>query len=287
MKHPHHQDYDGRQTDLCEQALLTIWPHLGEFHSSLSLVGGLVPRYLCRNPDMEARTIDVDLGISIASGEGSYQSLSFRLRDAGFHLQDGRYVKTIEGYRLYLDFLTEAATNSGGAISVEDIRANGFMGVERAVQIVREVTIEGTDLLGATVREKVRICEAGPFLCLKLAAYGQRAMGKDLFDIIQVVQSYDEGPGVAARLFRAEASSNPAYPEAIRVLQERFTSITGKAAVHYAEFCVGAQSGTIPQDDYQFSLQQHANTAVSVGIQLIQPPGKRGVKIIDDSGING
>ena len=72
MKHPHHQDYDSRQTDLCERALLTVWPHLGEFHSSLALVGGLAPRYLCRNPEMEARTVDIDLGISIATGERSY-----------------------------------------------------------------------------------------------------------------------------------------------------------------------------------------------------------------------
>jgi hypothetical protein len=271
MKHSHHQDYDGNQTDLCERALLTIWPHLGEFHSSLALVGGLVPRYLCRNPEMEARTIDVDLGISIASGEGgSYQSLSFRLRDAGFHLENNRYVKVIEAYRLYLDFLTEADNNAGGSMTVEDVRANAFVGVERAVQVVREVNIQGTDLLGATVSEKVRVCEAGPFLCLKLAAYGQRAMNKDLFDIIQVVQSYDEGPNAVASLFRAEASHNPAYPQALRVLQERFTDITGKAAVHYAEFCVGAQNGTIPPDDFRMLWQQHANTAVTAGIQLLK-----------------
>ena len=39
---------------------------------------------------MEARTLDVDLGISIASGEGSYQGLSFLLRAAGFHSKDNR-----------------------------------------------------------------------------------------------------------------------------------------------------------------------------------------------------
>jgi hypothetical protein len=52
MKLPHHQDYEGRDTDLCERALLTIWPHLGDFQPNLSLVGGLVPRYLCRDPAM-------------------------------------------------------------------------------------------------------------------------------------------------------------------------------------------------------------------------------------------
>jgi len=281
MKLPHHQDYDGRDTDLCERALLTIWPHLGDFQPNLSLVGGLVPRYLCRDPAMEARTLDVDLGISIASGEGcSYQSLAFRLRDAGFRWRDNRYVKEVEGHRLYLDFLTEANNNAGGMIEVEDIRANAFAGVERAVQVVREVTIRGTDLLGATVTEQVRICEAGPFLCLKLASYGQRAASKDLFDIVQVVQSYDQGPEAAARLFQAESEVNPAYATAIRVLKDRFSEVTGKAAVHYADFCVGAQSGTIPAEDYQMMRQQYANTAVTAGILLISsedgllPPSK-------------
>jgi hypothetical protein len=224
MKHPHHQDYDGHDTDLCERALLTIWPVLGDFQPNLSLVGGLVPRYLCHQPELEARTIDVDLGIRIASGEGcSYQSLSFRLRDAGFHWRDGRYVKEIEGQRLYLDFLTEATNNNaGGVMEVEDIRANAFVGVERAVQVVREVTIRGTDLLGASVTEQVRICEAGPFLCMKLASYGHQAAGKDLFDIVQVVQSYDRGSEVAAMLFRAEKEVNPAYVTATRVCGTAF-----------------------------------------------------------------
>jgi hypothetical protein len=43
--------------------------------------------------------------------------------------------------------------------------------------------------LGASVTEQIRVCEAGPFLCMKLASYGQRAASKDLFDIVQVVQS--------------------------------------------------------------------------------------------------
>ncbi len=270
MKYPHHQDYDGYQTDLCERALLTIWPHLGNFHSSLALVGGLAPRYLCHKPEMETRTIDVDLGISIASGEGSYQGLSFLLRAADFRLKDNRYIKNIEGYELALDFLTEANNNAGAAMTVEDIRANAFIGVERAVQVVREVTIQGTDLLGATVSETVRVCEAGPYLCLKLVAYGQRAMKKDLFDIIQVVQSYDRGPAAAAGLFRAEATTNPAYPRALQVLHERFTDIKGKAAIHYADFCVGARSGTIPPADFRLLWEQRANTAVTAGILLLE-----------------
>jgi hypothetical protein len=91
---------------------------------------------------------------------------------------------------------------------------------------------------------------------LKLASYGQRAASKDLFDIVQVVQSYDQGSETAARLFRAESEINPAYAAAIRVLKDRFAEVTGKAAVHYADFCVGAQSGTIPAEDYQ--LMRHS-----------------------------
>jgi hypothetical protein len=276
MKHPHHQDYDGAATELCERALLTVWPCLGDFQPNLSLVGGLVPRYLCHNPPMESRTLDVDLGISIASGEGcSYQSLSYRLRDAGFHWKENRYVKEIAGQQVYLDFLTEADGNPGAMREVEDVRANAFVGVERAVGTVREVTIQGTDLLGATVTEQVRVCEAGPFLCLKLVSYGQRAAPKDLFDIIQVIQSYDGGPAAAARSFWAEARVNPAHARALQVLRERFTDVTGKAAVHYAEFCVGAQSGTIPPDDYDILRRQHYNTVVTAGIVILEGENER------------
>jgi len=40
MNHLHHQDCDGLQTNLCEWVLLAIWPHLGDFHSSLAPSGG-------------------------------------------------------------------------------------------------------------------------------------------------------------------------------------------------------------------------------------------------------
>jgi hypothetical protein len=124
--------------------------------------------------------------------------------------------------------------------------------------------------LGATVTERVRVCEAGPFLCLKLVSYGQRAESKDLFDIVQVIQSYDAGPAAVARSFWAEAGVNPAHPRALQVLRERFADVTGKAAVHYADFCVGAQSGTIPPDDYRILRNQYFHTAVTAGIVIFE-----------------
>ena len=52
VKQETYRDYSPRRVALAESALLSVWGALGSYHDrdSLVLVGGLVPKYLCRLP---------------------------------------------------------------------------------------------------------------------------------------------------------------------------------------------------------------------------------------------
>lgn len=111
-------------------------------------------------------------------------------------------------------------------------------GVSRALAVNRRVRISGYDLQGARVAEEVRVCEVGPYLCLKLQAYAGRAQGKDVFDVVRAVRDYDGGSEAAAVHFHAERGKNLAYEPALRILRERFEDARSKGPTQYASFCM-------------------------------------------------
>ena len=133
MKMEHYSDYLARDTERSESALLTVWAVLQDLTDDLVLVGGLVPKYICKH----------------------------------------------------------------------------------------------------------KVCEVGPFLCLKLLAYQNRAQSKDVFDVVRAVRDYDGGTEAAAMAFRAESGINLAFNCALHTLKTRFSDISEKGPVQYADFCMG------------------------------------------------
>ncbi len=62
MKFSKASDYRSENTRLSESALLSLWAKLGDLQDDIVLVGGLVPRYICRpsSDGLEPNTVDVD-----------------------------------------------------------------------------------------------------------------------------------------------------------------------------------------------------------------------------------
>ena len=141
--------------------------------------------------------------------------------------------------------------------------------MDRALKLFREVTIEGNDLDGAHVRETVKVCEAGPFLCLKLQAYARRSERKDVFDIVHAVLAYDAGPETAAKAFQEERDVNLAFPVAAQVLEERFTNEQAKGPVDYATFCLDG-ADVAGGEDWEFRRSALAADAVTVAQKLLE-----------------
>lgn len=271
VKMEHYNDYSAQDTVRSESALLTVWAVLRDLTEDLVLVGGLVPRFIC-NPKpgaLQAVTMDVDLAISLAMSSGLYDTTKTRLEKAGFRWVDKRFVKTIANTNLFLDFLTDKpSVDAPDSAMVDDIPVGAVYGVSRALEQYREVDITGTDIYNANVKERIKVCEVGPFICLKLLAYHNRAQSKDVFDIVRTVRDYDRGTDVAAAAFRDERSRNLAFDCALHTLKERISDASAKGPVQYADFCAG---GLVDNQtaDAKFLRQQYANEAVDAANVLL------------------
>lgn len=249
MKHETHSQYDPRQSALAERAFLTVWSGLGRWHDQLVLVGGLVPKFICRappaSPDDLPRpvTLDVDLGIALGTDSGQYGTISTELRGQGFQRnakQTYRYEKTIGSFTVPVDFMVEYPPNTEGIVAVDDIAAGVMPGIGRALQTARTLEIRGQDLHGADQVVQARVCEVGPFLALKLRAFLNRQQPKDAYDILYTVLHYDGGTEAAIAAFAEEVRvGNLACPDALRCLRTLFANERAPGPVKASHFVLG------------------------------------------------
>lgn len=253
MKYDTYSAYDPRATSQSLPTFLTIWPALGRYHDELVLLGGLVPICICKHPEGDGAlprpaTLDVDLGIALGASAGQYGTLSSELRGQGFKVtaqNEARYMKEVNGFEMYIDFLVEDGAAAQGARMVDDIQANVMPGVKRALETARSVSLQGTDLYGADQSVSARVCEVGPYLALKLRAFKFRQQPKDAFDILYTVKHYDQGPEAAIAAFAEEARlKNSACPDAIDVLLNDFKDENSAGAARAAHFVLGESSRT-------------------------------------------
>jgi len=257
LKHETYSLYDVRQTALAESAFLTLWPTLGRWHEDLVLVGGLVPGYLCGDhtePRALPRpaTLDVDLGIALAADSGQYGSLLWELGGQGFSpskKHPARLEKTIGAFPVYVDFLVEHTPHTSGSTQVDEVTASIMPGVDRALATARSIEVRGVDLHGAKQNFVARVCEVGPFLVLKLRAFGDRQQPKDAFDILYTLRHYDGGTEAAIAAFAEEVrAGNPALPDALRSLAEYFTDESSPGPAKASHFVLGEVRGNESPD---------------------------------------
>lgn len=243
-----HGDYSPRQVALAERALLTVWAGLGSWHEDLVLVGGLVPKYLCRIPtatDVLPRpvTLDADLGIALGASIGQYGSIMDDLQAQGFHLNrsaGARFEQVFDDFTIYVDFLTEQAPATQGTVIVDSVPASILPGIDRALACHRVVPVSGTDLHEAEQHLRIRVCEVGPFLTLKLRAFYRRQQPKDAFDILYTLLHYDGGTARAVAAFGDEVRlGNLACADALLCLNEHFATESSPAPAKAAHFALG------------------------------------------------
>lgn len=228
MKRPHIQDYAPEHTELCERALVTAWGLLDDYQDDLVLIGGLVPRYLCRYDEAspQASTMDVDLGLALGVRGTAHHRIAARLAEVDLKpkgLPEGvrsppiaKFYRQFPEMELLVEFLTDRPTpDAPSPAELDNMYVPAQPGVGRALEVHRIVDIAAMNLLGVPARCGIRVCEIGPFLCLKLRACGADSVerhGKDAFDIVNAVRYYDKGPESAFAAFAAERGVIPPLP---------------------------------------------------------------------------
>ncbi len=276
MKYETHAHYDPRRTEMAQRAFLSVWSGFTRWHPDLVLLGGLVPRYICRSGGRSAllpqpATIDVDLGIALGTESGLYDPISTALTGQGFMRHPDlahSYEKEVAGLTVPVDFLVESAEGESGTVAVDDIAATVMPGVNRALATAREVEIQGMDLQGAEQRVIARVCEVGPFLALKLRAFLDRQQGKDVFDILYTVQNYDGGLRAALAGFAEEVRvGNRACIDALTCLDNMFKDERAPGPVRASHFLLGEQRAD-EHPDMRFRRNQIRQQMVDIAAAL-------------------
>ena len=247
MKHDTLDQYSGYDLQLPEMALLTAWDCLAPFQEDLVLVGGLAVKALTHPPEGGLPgpvTLDVDFGINIAASAGMYGSIRETLSGHGFKWDEAkcRFMRKFDSMDLCIDLLTDdGASEMGGAIVDDSLSVSVIPGIERALQMHREIRFEGLTLIGANASSRVRVAEVGPMLALKLNAFGGpltgRKVPKDAHDIAYLALNYLNGTEQAVAAFHKErAANNRAIPYAIYALTNHFTSADSLGPLSCAAF---------------------------------------------------
>jgi hypothetical protein len=279
MKYATYREYNPNGVATAETAFLTVWAGLGSWHSDLVLVGGLVPKYLCGDLSAPRNlprpvTLDADLGIALGATLGQYGSLKMDLQAHGFNLSQDefggpRFVKTIGDFTIPVDFLTERPPATQGMAMVDDAPANILPGINRALASARQIKVTGMDLYAATQDNlPIRVCEAGPFLAMKLRAFARRQAPKDAFDILYTLLHYDRGTNAAVTAFGEEVRvGNPACADAVACLNQHFHHEQSSAPVRAASFVLG-QTAPGESADIRFQRLQIQQDMVDAGALL-------------------
>ena len=267
-------EYPKRSLAGAEAALLTSWASLSRYHDNLVLVGGLAVKYLTK-PGAGLLpgpvTMDVDLGVTLATEGGQYGTIADDLTGQGFTRdKNGRYVRQFEAMPVFINFLTEHPTATNGTVLVDGVPAGVFLGVDRALATRRQVSIKGHNLFGVPQELQVPVSGIGPLLVLKLNAFDDRQQPKDAYDVMLGVTRYMEGPEAAIASFHSEANaSNRGFARASAALRKHFLETGQSGPVRCAAFALEGQAGT---DDFQSRQRQILEQMVTVGRALLEMP---------------
>jgi hypothetical protein len=248
MKHATFDAYPPEGLDLAKRTLITVWDSLAAYPGDLVLVGGLAVDLLTR-PAAEgtpgAVTMDVDLGVSLAAGEGMYGSITNTLAGHGFRWQDGRFIRVLDGLKMYVDLLTDDGSSLRGTAMVDDgLGVSILPGIERALASRREVSVSGRSLVGSERTVVVQTASVGPLLVLKLNAFGGptgRKAPKDAHDVVHLLTNYVEGPSAAVSAFHAEREINRGMKGAVQSLESYFLSPESEGSLACASFRLNNQ----------------------------------------------
>lgn len=269
--------YESEQTTLVRATCLYVATKLGDLMEDLVIVGGLVPSLIVdqatlpSGADVHVGTMDLDVGLQVALlEEGRYRSLTERLRDAGFEMDENqqgnptrqRWKITGAG-TVTIDFLIPPSRDGdrGGKLrNIEpDFAAIIAPGLRCAFRDRVRVTLEGRTLFGEKATRDAWVCGPGAYIVLKALAFEGRGENKDAYDLFYVLRNYRSGiDDVFVRLepLLDDEDAN----KALVILGRDFTDPESIGPRRVAEFITGGPDDDIQADVVGFVGQLLART---------------------------
>ncbi len=263
-------DYNNILTQKVETALLDIWGRLGEYRDYLVLIGGLAPRYITApkgtldySISSHCGTMDIDFGVSIAlSDTEKYKSIGKILKEAGYQNRLNEhgnkrlhsFVKGTEADAVVIDFLTTTYAGPDNSLMhrmTEEISAIQTKGLGLALKDPMKMKIQSVSQDGDIQEEIINVCRPAAYIPLKALAYDGRRNGKDVYDLVFVLQNYLNGVDSVVDETTEEDFASPYFKEALECLARHFGTVGHIGPAAYANFY-----GRLQERTYAFSIVQ-------------------------------
>ena len=129
-----------------------------------------------------------------------------------------------------------------------------------------KITLEGYTILGENAKRDVYVCGPGAFVVLKALAFRKRGENKDAYDLYYHIRNYGSSVEDIAEALKPLLHEKKAK-EAIKILNDDFTSNDSVGAVRVARFITGGTDETIQAEVAGFvrNLLELCNNRVSMG----------------------
>ena len=262
-KPPSRDGYSSDQLALVASTCLYVFTKLGDLLDDVVVIGGLSPYLLVDQDELpmglepHVGTMDLDLGLSLAVfDEERYQSLTARLREAGF----GPAINPNGRRRLQtwttgsdrpatIDFLIPSQAESdqlGGICHIEaDFGAFITEGLDLSFRDRRLVTQSGHTLLDERATRTIPVCGPGAFTVLKALAFGSRAANKDAYDMSYVWSGL--GIDEVARCLQL-LLPDARVEKALAIIRNEFTAHDATGPRRVAQFLTNGSDDDIQAD---------------------------------------
>jgi hypothetical protein len=210
--------------------------------------------------------MDLDVGLQLTLlDEGRYRTLTRRLRDAGFEMDENddgnptrqRWAITSSA-RVTVDFLIPPSREGDRGGKLRDIEPDFAAiiapGLRCAFRDRKQITLEGRTLFGEKAKREVWVCDAGAYVVLKALAFDSRGENKDAYDLFYVVRNYGNGIGDVVSKLRPLLDDAEAT-KAVEVLRRDFTDPESVGPRRVAEFVTGGLDDDVQADVVGFVSQ--------------------------------
>lgn len=289
--------YSPQALAACEKALRTILTKIGPWGTRLVLIGGMAPRYLVGDLPADisehvgTTDLDIVVGIALESEEDeAYRSLQQNLREAQFgprvnpetgQEETFRWTREVDGVTVLLEFFCPVGDgqpgrllrNPGGGTGSK-ISAVRTRGAELAGRDYISVDLGGEllDHGGIQERIEVRVCNLLPLLVLKSFAIDERDKPKDSYDLVWILNAFQEGPASVVNAIAASPVIGHAdIPSAIQAIRTHFQSPGHRGPSQYANFELIADDA-----EQRERLRLHAHGTVAEFLRLWDSRGLPG-----------
>lgn len=240
------KDYNSDEVAAAHSVLLEITHLLGAYRDSMILVGGWVPRFLCREATApHVGSIDIDLLLDHRTlQDPAYKTIKKLLAERGYREGEQPFIFyreiTINGriIPVEVDFLGaeyKGSSKKHRTQKAQDIKIRKARGSDLAFEQPVEISISGTLPEGAEDNVRVRVASIVPFLVMKSQALNDRLKEKDSWDIYYCLVNYPGGIDAIAGEFK-KLLGNKLVKEAFSILRDKFSSVKSLGPMHVIAF---------------------------------------------------